>query len=188
MKLTATTAVILCLLQAAPASCLPPASGAGTPLLAPHEIGAIAQAVTAPAIYIARWSRASVSARVKLIRSLKNSFSKRKAPDKDLVRVSMRLTLRLNNAWLDTIGGYRIYPGTEDFERFAEAGSAAIKSYMAGLPAGHTWGPVDDRAAGSILDRELRRGVNRLPVYRGRGRPPEPAPSPEELEYLPGNR
>lgn len=188
MTRTAITATLLCLLQAAPGLCSPPEPEDGKPALTSQDIRSITEAITAPAVYIARWSQAAVSAKVKLARSLRDGFSDRTPPDKDLVRVSMRLTLRLNNAWLNTIGGYRIYPGADDFDRFAEAGAAALRSYMAGLPAGHAWGPVDDRASGSILDRELRRGINRLPVYRGRGRPPEPPPSPEELEYLPKKR
>lgn len=154
------------------------------PALTPAEIAAITKAITEPAIYIARWSGAAVKARVKLALQIRERLPKKELPDEALVRVTMRLTLRLNNAWLDGLTGRRIYPGPEDFKVFAAAGLAGLKRYAENLPAGHTWGPVDDKACQDLLDLELRRGVNRLPVYRGRGWPPEPLPSPEEREYL----
>ncbi|OGR80166.1 MAG: hypothetical protein A2X32_05865 [Elusimicrobia bacterium GWC2_64_44] len=149
------------------------------------EVQAIARAITEPAIYITRWSQAAVRARVELAMQLRERFPRRELPDLAAVRLCMRTTLRLNNTWLDTLSGYRIYPGQEEFDRFAAAGLEALRKYTAGLPADHKWGPVDDKAAQDLVDRELRRGLNRQPVYRGPGRPPEPQPSAEERTLLP---
>jgi hypothetical protein len=174
------------ILQAAASFSAAPPSGMNdaVPNLTPTEIDAIARAITEPALYITRWSQAAVKARIKLARQLRERFPLREAPDMELVRVCMRLTLRLNNRWLECLAGWRIYPGPEDFDVIAAAGLAEIEKYTAGLPPEHHWGPNDDTTAQSILERELKRGINRLPVYRGRGYPPEPNPSPEELEYL----
>lgn len=148
------------------------------------EAEAIALTLSKPAVYVARFGSSAAMARVKLARQLRERFPRREPADRALVRVCMRLTLRVNNTWLDTIAGKRVYPGQEDFDRFAAAALAELKKYSERLGKDHVWGPVDDKAAGDILDRELRRGINRLPVYRGRGWPPEPLPSPEEREYL----
>lgn len=175
------------ILRAAAAFSTAPSSGTNdaAPKLTPAEIDAITRAITEPALYITRWSQAVVKAKIKLARQLRERFPGRQAPDMELVRVCMRLTLRLNNRWLECLAGWRIYPGPEDFDVIAAAGLAGIEKYTAGLPPEHQWGPNDDTTAQSILDRELKRGINRLPVYRGRGYPPEPSPSPEELQYLP---
>lgn len=183
--MTAVLALSL-LLAAAPAAAAPgpaPDNGAA-PGLNPAEIAAIARAVTEPAVYITRWSGALVRAKVKLARQLRERFPVRALPDIELLRASMRLTLRLNNRWLESMNGNRIYPGREDFDKFAAAAAAELSRYHASLPPDHKWGARDDKAAQDILDRELRRGLNRLPVYRGGGYPPEPPPSPEENEYL----
>lgn len=149
------------------------------------EAEAIAQALIKPALHVTRFGTAAALARARLAQQLRARFPRREAPDTALVRLCMRLTLRVNNTWLNTISGTRIYPGQEDFERFAAAGAAELGKYAARLDKEHKWGPVDDKAAQDIVDRELRRGLNRLPVYRGRGNPPEPPPSPEETEALP---
>lgn len=154
------------------------------PFLTQSDIEAITRAIVEPAVYVTRWGTASALTRVKLARQLRERFPLREAPDHDLVQLCLRLTLRVNNAWLDSISGTRIYPGQEEFDRYAADAAAALTKYASGLPADHKWGPVNDKAAQDILDRELRRGVNRRPVYRGSGRPPEPPPSPEEQAAL----
>lgn len=154
------------------------------PFLTQADIEAITRAIVEPAVYVTRWGTAAAMTRVKLAQQLRERFPRREAPDRDLVRLCMRLTLRVNNAWLDSISGTRIYPGQEEFDRYAADAVAALAKHAAALPDGHKWGPVDDKAAQDILDRELRRGVNRQPVYRGSGRPPEPPPSPEEQAAL----
>ncbi|HCC49142.1 MAG TPA: hypothetical protein DEQ38_13655 [Elusimicrobia bacterium] len=179
-------ALLAALLFAGPAAAAPPEPAAPQAAITRAEAEAIARALTAPAVYVARWGQAAVMAKVRLLRQLRERFPRRETPDAALVRVCLRLTLRLNNTWLEAMAGKRVYPGQEDFDRFTAAGLAALKKYTDGLDREHLWGPVDDRAAQDILDRELKRGLNRLPVYRGRGYPPEPPPSPEEKEYLPG--
>lgn len=157
---------------------------AGHAVITQAEAQAIAVAISKPAVYVARFGSAAALARVKLVRQLRERFPRREAPDRALVRVCLRLTLRVNNTWLDTIAGKRVYPGQEDFDRFAGAALEELRKYSGRLGKEHVWGPVDDKAAGDIVDRELRRGINRLPVYRGRGWPPEPRLSPEEKEQL----
>lgn len=154
------------------------------PFLTQADIEAITRAITEPAIYVVRWGTAGALTRARLVMQLRERFPRREPPDRDLVRLCLKLTLRVNNTWLDSISGTRIYPGQEEFDRYASDASAALARYAAGLPADHKWGPVDDKAAQDILDRELRRSVNRRPVYRGSGRPPDPPPSAEELAAL----
>lgn len=185
--------LLLALLLAAPACSIaaepakkpaPDPRNTAAPFLTQADIEAITRAITEPAIYVVRWGTAGALTRAKLVMQLRERFPRREPPDRDLVRLCLKLTLRVNNAWLDTISGFRIYPGQEEFDRYAADASAALIKYEAGLPAAHKWGPVDDKAAQDIVDRELRRGVNRRPVYRGSGRPPEPPPSAEELAAL----
>lgn len=180
-----TTILALAMLLAAPAFAGTAGSAPGAQAaIAQAEAEAIALAITKPAVYVARFGSAAAMARVKLARQLRERFPRREAPERSLVRVCLRLTLRVNNTWLETISGRRIYPGQEDFDRFADSALAELKKYAGRLGKEHIWGPVDDKAAGDILDRELRRGINRLPVYRGRGWPPEPPPSAEENACL----
>jgi len=175
----------LILLLAAPAfSGTPGAAPAGQAAITKAEAEAIALAITKPAVHVVRFGSAAALARVKLLRQLRERFPHREPPERALVRVCLRLTLRVNNTWLETISGRRIYPGQEDFDRFADSALAELKRQADRLGKEHIWGPVDDKVAGDILDRELRRGINRLPVYRGRGWPPEPPPSAEENAYF----
>ncbi|MDA8131252.1 MAG: hypothetical protein M0011_07075 [Elusimicrobia bacterium] len=154
------------------------------PLAGPH-ITAITKALVSPVVYVTGWGQASVKARLELCRQLRERFPQRKPPDKALVQVCMRLTLRMNNSWLQGMGGKRAFPGTEDFDRFADSGLAVLQKYSAGLPEEHVWGPNDDKAAQDILDRELRLGVNRLPYCGAKPCRQEPEPSADELKYLP---
>lgn len=183
--MTALLALTL-LLAAAPAPAAPALKpdNSAAQYLSPAELAAVARAVTEPAIYVTRWTGALMRAKVRLIQQLRERFPGRTLPDTALLRVNMRVMLRLNNRWLESLNGRRIYPGQEDFDRFAAAAAAELGRYYASLPPDHKWGDRDHNAAQDILDRELRRGVNRLPVYRGRGWPPEPPPSAEENAYL----
>ena len=164
------------------------AQQASTATLTGPQITAITKALVTPVVYVTGWAQASVKARAALCRQLRERFPDRRPPDKALVRACLRLTLRLNNAWLQGFGGRRLYPGQEDFDRFAEAALEALRRYSSGLPAEHVWGPNDDRAAQDMLDRELRLGVSRLPYCGTRPCPPDPAPAEEEKSYLPPSR
>lgn len=186
-------ALLLAALLAAPAAALaadavkkpaPDPRNTAAPFLTQIEIEAITRAITEPAIYVVRWGTAAALTRARLAMQLRERFPRREPADHDLVRLCLKLTLRVNNTWLESISGTRIYPGHEEFDRYASDASAALMRYEAGLPADQKWGPVNDKAAQDILDRELRRGVNRRPVYRGSGRPPDPPPSAEELAAL----
>ncbi|MDD2805418.1 MAG: hypothetical protein PHV33_07670 [Elusimicrobiales bacterium] len=178
---------LFALIFAAPSFAAAPQTGTAAPQagITRAEAEAIARAIAEPAVFVARFGTAAALAHARLAQQLRERFPRREPPDQGLVRVCMRLTLRVNNAWLNTISGTRIYPGQEDFDRFAAAARLALKKYADGLDKEHKWGPVDDKAAQDIVDRELRRGLNRLPVYRGRGLPPEPPPSAEENAALP---
>lgn len=154
------------------------------PFLTQADIEAITRAIVEPAVYVTRWGTAAAINRAKLAMQLRERFPRREPPDRDLLRLCLKLTLRINNTWLDSLSGTRIYPGQEEFERYASDADAALMKYEAGLPADQKWGPVNDKAAQDIIDRELRRGVNRRPIYRGSGRPPDPPPSAEELAAL----
>jgi len=119
-----------------------PADPAAPPsFLTRAEVEAITRAITEPAIYVTRWAQAAVRARVQLSMQLRERFPRRELPDLAVVRLCMRTTLRLNNTWLDTFTGHRVYPGQEEFDRFAAAGLEALRKYTAGLPADHKWGP-----------------------------------------------
>ncbi|MDA8242654.1 MAG: hypothetical protein M0025_00840 [Elusimicrobia bacterium] len=159
--------------------------GASSAPLTGPQLKAITKTVVAPMLYVTGWSQAAVKARLELCRQLRERYPQKLPPDKDLVRVCLRLTLRLNNSWLQGMGGKRAYPGTEDFDRFADSALAALQKYSAGLPEEHVWGPNDDTAAQDILDRELRLGLGRLPYCGAKPCAREPEPSPEELKYLP---
>lgn len=174
------------LLAAAPAPAAPALKpdNSAAQYFTPAELAAVARAITEPAVYVTRWSGAAVRAEVRLARQLRERFPARALPDKALLRVCLRLTLRLNNTWLQSLHGRRIYPGQEEFDRIADAAAAELARYYASLPADHKWRDRDDKAVQDIRHRELRRGINRLPVYRGRGWPPEPPPSAEENAYL----
>lgn len=183
--------LLLALLLAAPAAAAdavkkpaPDPRNTAAPFLTQADIEAITRAIVEPAVYVTRWGTAGALTRARLVMQLRERFPRREPPDRALLRLCLKLTLRVNNTWLESVSGTRIYPGQEEFDRYASDASAALMRYEAGLPADQKWGPVNDKAAQDILDRELRRGVNRRPVYRGSGRPPDPPPSAEELAAL----
>lgn len=187
------TTLLLAVLLAAPACAAetakkpaPDPRNTAAPFLTQADIEAITRAIVEPAVYVTRWGTAAALTRMKLVQQLRERFPRREPPDRGLVRLCLQLTLRVNNGWLESVSGARIYPGPEEFDRYAADVSAALMKYGAALPDGHKWGPVNDKAAQDIMDRELRRGVNRRPIYRGSGRPPEPPPSAEELAALNG--